>query len=53
MAQLLVRPWPDPVLDEMGHDPRSAYVEQFWLSILGPSAVLLLRRLARGLERSP
>lgn len=43
----------DPVLDALGHDPRSGYVEQYWLSILGPSATLLLRRLAAGLEAKP
>ena len=51
--RLVVRSLPDPVLDSLGHDPRSAYVEQYWLSILGPSAVLLLRRLAAGLETNP
>ena len=35
-ATLAVRPWPDPVIDALGHDPRSAYVEQYWLGILGP-----------------
>ena len=29
-------PWLDPVIDELGHDPRSAYVETFWLPVLGP-----------------
>ena len=37
-ATLAVRPWPDPVIDALGHDPRSAYVEQYWLGILGPSS---------------
>lgn len=50
---LTIRPWPDDVIDALGHDPRSAYVERFWLGVLGPSAVWLLRRLAAGLERSP
>jgi hypothetical protein len=50
---LTVRPWPDPVIDALGHDPRSAYVEQFWLGILGPSTTWLLRRLAAGLDASP
>ncbi len=54
MADTLdIRPWPDPVIDALGHDPRSSYVETYWLSILGPSTVWLLRRLARGLEGSP
>nr|MBA3655146.1 hypothetical protein [Actinomycetota bacterium] len=48
-----IRPWPDPVIDVLGHDPRSHYVETYWLSVLGPSTTWLLRRLARGLETSP
>ena len=39
-THLLVRPWIDPVLDEVGHDPRSPYVERFWLSSLGPSSTV-------------
>jgi hypothetical protein len=50
---LEIRPWPDPVIDQLGLDPRSSYVETYWLSILGPSTTWLLRRLARGLEVSP
>ena len=50
---LHIRPWPDPVIDRVGHDPRSTYVERFWLGILGPSTTLLLRRLAGQLEASP
>ncbi len=52
-ASLVVRPWHDPVLESAGHDPRSRYVEQYWVAILGPSATLLLRRFAAGLERYP
>ncbi|MFZ4517973.1 MAG: hypothetical protein ACOYOP_06275 [Microthrixaceae bacterium] len=51
--ELIVRAWWDPVLATRGHDPRSAYVERFWLGIVGPSTVLLLRRFARGLEEQP
>jgi hypothetical protein len=50
---LHIKPWPDPVIDRVGHDPRSAYVERFWLGILGPSTTWLLRRLAAGLEAAP
>ena len=50
---LVVLPWADPVVDPIGHDPRSRYVELFWLGILGPTATLLLRRLADGLESYP
>ena len=50
---LPVRPWPDSVIDALGHDPRSAYVERFWLGILGPSTTWLLRYLANRLDASP
>src|SRR2546423_9980671 len=54
MADTLeIRPWPDAVIDTLGHDPRSNYVETYWLSVLGPSTTWLLRRLARGFEASP
>jgi len=43
----------DPVLDQLGFDPRSEYVERYWLSILGPSAVLFLRRIAAAFEEEP
>ena len=48
-----VTPWDDPVVDRRGHDPRSAYVEQFWLSVLGPTATWLLRRLVAGFDAQP
>jgi len=50
---LSVRPWPDSVIDAVGHDPRSAYVETYWLGVLGPSTTWLLRRLAAWLEAEP
>ncbi len=50
---LRVVSWRDGLVDQVGIDPRSAYVEQFWLPVLGPSATWLLRRLAGGLESSP
>lgn len=50
---LHIRPWPDAVIDAVGHDPRSTYVERFWLGVLGPSTTWLLRRMATGLEQSP
>lgn len=52
-GSLHVRAWPDAYLAEHGHDVRSSYVELFWLPILGPTATMLLRRLAIGLEWSP
>ncbi len=50
---LHIRPWPDEVIDRAGFDPRSSYVETYWLGILGPSTTWLLRRLVAGLERQP
>ncbi|MFZ6005505.1 MAG: hypothetical protein ACOYXM_16405 [Actinomycetota bacterium] len=50
---LAVTPWPDIVIDEVGHDPRSPYVEQFWLGVLGPTATWLMRRLVTRLDESP
>lgn len=44
---LWVRPWDDHRWHRAGHDPRSAYAERFWIPILGPSAMWLLRLLAR------
>jgi hypothetical protein len=52
-ATLTICPWPDPVLDTVGHDPRSIYVETFWLPTLGPTALLLLRHLATRFEERP
>ena len=45
--------WHDPVVDALGHDPRSRYVERFWLPVLGPSTTLLLRLLVTHLEVAP
>jgi hypothetical protein len=53
VAVLPVRPWPDGVIDALGHDPRSVYVERFWLGILGPSTTWLVRYLAHRLDASP
>jgi hypothetical protein len=50
---LHVHPWPDEVIDRLGWDPRSSYVEDYWLGILGPSTTWLLRRLAAGFDYSP
>ena len=50
---LRVEPWLDPVIDEVGYDPRSEYVETFWLPVLGPSTTWLLRHFTIRLEESP
>ena len=51
VRSIVVRPWLDPVVDDHGFDPRSRYVEEFWLGVLGPTATWLIRRLVAGLER--
>lgn len=48
-----VRAWWDPDLAIKGHELRGAYVERYWLGVLGPSVVFLLRRMARGLDEHP
>jgi len=50
---IYVRPWPDEVVDRVGYDPRTPYVERFWLGVLGPSTVWFLRRVAAELEATP
>jgi len=41
------------VIDRHGFDPRSSYVEMFWLCILGPTSTWLIRRLVAGLDDRP
>jgi hypothetical protein len=48
-----IRPWPDPIVDRRGHDPRSLYVEYFWLGVIGPTATWLLRRIAAHFDARP
>lgn len=50
---ITIRAWVDPLVDDHGHDPRSVYVETFWLGVLGPTATWLLRRFASELEAHP
>lgn len=52
-AVLIIEAWDDPLVERLGYDPRSAYAERFWLPVLGPSTMFLLRHLARGLEEAP
>lgn len=53
LERLRVTAWPDAVVDAVGHDTRSPYVERFWLPLLGPSTLLLARRLGAELDRHP
>src|SRR3954471_4142172 len=50
-TDLVITPWTDPVVDTLGHDPRSWYAETFWLPTLGPTALLLMRHLADRFDR--
>ena len=52
-TSLMVVPWHDPVVDSVGYDVRSQYVELFWLNVLGPTATWILRRLVLGFDRYP
>lgn len=38
LEHLRISPWHDPVVVAIGHDPRSTYVELFWLALLGPAS---------------
>lgn len=48
-----VVPLVDPVVDALGYDPRSAYAETFWLPVLGPASLVLLRRVADCFDDRP
>lgn len=52
-THLTLLPWPDTVIDRVGHDPRSEYVERFWLGVIGPSCCWFLRHLAVRFEAEP
>jgi hypothetical protein len=52
-STLRIEPWFDPVVAQVGHDPRSAYAETYWLPVLGPSTTWLLRRFAAHLDDMP
>ncbi len=50
---LEIKSWPDPVIEALGHDPRSSYAETFWLPVLGPSTTWLLRHFAAHFDLAP
>ncbi len=52
-AHAAIRPWVDPVVDRRGHDPRSRYVERYWLGVIGPTATWIMRRFADEFDRRP
>jgi hypothetical protein len=50
---LHVRPWAADPGGRLGFDARSSYAEEFWLGVLGPSTMWLLRRIAAGFDYCP
>lgn len=52
-AALEVVTWSEPRPAGDSYDPRSLYAERFWLGLLGPSTLWMLRRFVRGLEAHP
>jgi hypothetical protein len=50
---LRIRPWLDDVVEQLGFDPRSSYVEDLRLETLGVSAVWRLLRLSRIVTADP
>jgi hypothetical protein len=50
---LRVEPWPDPVVDAVGHPLRGDYTELFWVGILGPTTTWIVRRFDLALTREP
>lgn len=50
---LVVVPWLDPIVDEVGFDVFSRYTEMFWLPIMGPSALWIQRRIVMGFAEFP
>lgn len=51
--QMRFTAWRDINIESLGYDPRSTYVEKFWLPFLGPSTILLERRIIESLELNP
>ena len=45
--------WSDPLVETLGYDARSRYVETYWTPAMGPSAIALVRRLNDGLAVGP
>jgi hypothetical protein len=50
---LMVMPWEDAVVNSRGHGVHSSYVETFWLPVLGPTALFVMRRIDQGFGRFP
>lgn len=50
---LEVMAWDDPLVEQFGHAPRSAYVEAYWLPLIGPASTWAMRRLTAWLDGAP
>jgi len=46
-------PWEDPNVEQTGFDARSDYAETFWLPVLGPSTLWLLRNITQRFDAEP
>ncbi len=51
-SMLKVVRWEDPFIDKVGYEADGEYVELFYLNILGPSSLFLLRFLVKELLKS-
>jgi hypothetical protein len=51
-SEITLTKWYDPLLEQLGYPVDSEYVEYFWLPILGPSSIWLLRRTSDLLRHS-
>ena len=52
-STIAVIPIRDPVIEALGHPPTHEYAEQFWLPVIGPSALWALRRLTSEFSMQP
>lgn len=52
-GRLSIIPVGEPADELCGHEVRGRYVERFWLPVLGPSTVVLLRHLADLFDGAP
>ncbi len=52
-SRVRILPWNDSANSSGGFDPRSLYVETFWLGTLGPTSTWLMRLVAYSLDSSP
>jgi hypothetical protein len=49
-GRMMITPWHDESVSQHGFPTLSRYVEWYWLPILGPTALLALRRMVSAFE---